>query len=171
MSGPTIPEINSLSRDHFVRLVGPAFEHSPWIAESIWEKRPFDDFKHLHDVLCDIVKTSGLDRQLALIRAHPDLVGRLALAGQLTKASTSEQASAGLDQLTPHEVELFRRNNTAYKEKFGFPFIICARLNKKEAILAGFAQRLKNSRDREVETALAEIFKIAELRVKDLVSY
>jgi OHCU decarboxylase len=120
--------------------------------------------------MCAVVRQSGEDRQLALIRAHPDLVGRAALAGTLTKESTGEQASAGLNRLTPEEVALFQRQNAAYQEKFGFPFVICARLNKKEAILAGFERRLKNSRAEEMKTALEEIFKIAELRLKDLIA-
>jgi 2-oxo-4-hydroxy-4-carboxy-5-ureidoimidazoline decarboxylase len=95
-------------------------------------------------------------------------VGKQALAGQLTKESTGEHASAGLDKLTAQEVELFQTNNAAYKGKFGFPFIICARLNKKEAILNGFKVRLQNSRDEEIKAALTEIFKIAELRLWDL---
>ena len=171
MSKHTISEINSLSCDVFVRIVGPVFEHSPWIAEQTWSKKPFTGLEHLHRELCETVKASGREKQLSLIRAHPDLVGRMALSGQLTKESAGEQASAGLDQLAPDEVSLFARNNAAYKEKFGFPFIICARLNKKEAILTGFEQRLKNSREQEIKTALEEIFKIADLRLRDLIAF
>ncbi len=165
-----VDKLNSLSRDEFVRIVGPVFEHSPWIAETTWPKRPFASVEQLHAALCETVRNASEEKQLALIRAHPDLVGRLALAGQLTKESTGEQASAGLDKLSPQEVELFQQNNAAYKAKFGFPFIICARLNKKAAILNGFKVRLNNSREQEIKTALEEIFKIAELRLKDLVS-
>jgi len=107
-------------------------------------------------------------KQLALIRAHPDLVGRATLAGTLTRESTGEQASAGLNALSPAEIALFQKQNAAYREKFGFPFVICARLNKKEAILAGFEHRLKNSPEQEIPAALGEIFKIAELRLRDL---
>lgn len=164
----TLLQLNQLSQSEFVRVVGPVFEHSPWIAEAAWLERPFADVETLHRDLCKIVRNAGVERQLALIRAHPDLVGRLALAGQLTRESTNEQASAGLNQLTPEEVALFQQNNVAYQNKFGFPFIVCARLNKKEAILNGFAVRLKNSREQEIQTALGEIFKIAELRLRDL---
>ena len=164
----TLAQLNSLSRDEFVRLVGPVFEHSPWIAEATWPQRPFASVAELHRALCRTVAAAGEEKQLALIRAHPDLVGRLALAGQLTRESTGEQASAGLDKLSLAEVELFQTNNAAYQAKFGFPFIICARLNKKEAILDGFKVRLQNSREQEIKTALAEIFKIAELRLRDL---
>lgn len=163
-----LSELNSLSHDGFARVVGPVFEHSPWIAEAAWSQCPFASVETLHAALCETVRGAGEERQLALIRAHPDLVGKLALAGQLTKESTGEQASAGLDRLTAEEVELFQQNNAAYKAKFGFPFIICARLNKKEAILNGFKVRLQNSREQEIQAALGEIFKIAELRLRDL---
>lgn len=164
----SLAQINELSRGEFVRVIGPVFEHSPWIADEAWRNRPFADMAQLHGVLCETVRNTGEEKQLALIRAHPDLVGKLALAGQLTKESTGEQASAGLDRLTPPEVALFQQNNAAYQAKFGFPFIICARLNKKEAILNGFKTRLQNSREQEVQAALSEIFKIAELRLHDL---
>ncbi len=167
----TLAHLNSCSSPEFVRIVGPVFEHSPWIAEATWAKRPFGSTENLHNALCETVRSASEAQQLALIRAHPDLVGKLALAGQLTKESTGEQASAGLDRLTPEEVGLFQANNAAYKEKFGFPFIICARLNKKEAILAGFKRRLHHSREQEIKTALEEIFKIADLRIRDLISH
>ncbi len=165
----SLSQLNSLSREEFVRFVGPVFEHSPWIAEATWPQRPFASVEQLHQELCATVTAATETQQLALIRAHPDLVGKLALAGQLTRESTTEQASAGLTQLTPAEVELFQTNNAAYKAKFGFPFIICARLNKKDAILNGFKVRLHNSREQEIKTALEQIFKIAELRLRDLI--
>ena len=167
----TLAELNGLSSPDFVRIVGPVFEHSPWIAEATAGQRPFASFSELHRALCEAVNNSGQEKQLVLIRAHPDLVGKLALAGQLTRESTNEQASVGLTQLTPGEVALFQKQNAAYKKKFGFPFVICARLNKKEAIIAGFEQRLKNSSAQEIKTALEEIFKIAELRLKDLITH
>jgi 2-oxo-4-hydroxy-4-carboxy-5-ureidoimidazoline decarboxylase len=165
----SLNELNRSACDAFVRIVGPVFEHSPWIAGITFDQKPFADFATLHRALCDTVKNSGEEKQLALIRAHPDLVGRLALSGKLTRESTGEQASAGLDRLSPEEVVLFQKNNADYKNKFGFPFIICARLNKKEAILRGFEARLKNSREQEISTALEEIFKIADLRLRDLI--
>lgn len=164
----TLSELNAVSAEEFVRVVGPVFEHSPWIAAATAAQRPFRDVAHLHAALCATVRAAGEARQLDLICAHPDLVGKLALAGQLTKESTGEQASAGLDRLSAAEVDLFRRNNAAYQAKFGFPFVICARLNKKDAILNGFAARLRNEPPEEIQTALAEIFKIAELRLRDL---
>jgi 2-oxo-4-hydroxy-4-carboxy-5-ureidoimidazoline decarboxylase len=166
----TIPEINSLSCGEFVRVFGGVFEHSPWIAEMTWVKRPFAGVEQLHGALCDTVKISGPEKQLGLLQEHPDLVGRLAQQNQLTKESALEQASAGLDRLTTDEVAQFQRNNAAYQERFGFPFIICARLNKKEAILAAFPRRLGHSREQEIQTALEEVYKIAELRLRDLIA-
>jgi OHCU decarboxylase len=152
-----------------MRVVGPVFEHSPWIAEETWPKRPFGDLERLHEALSDTVRKAGEERQLALIRAHPDLVGRAALAGTLTAASTSEQANAGLDKLSAEEIAAFQKHNAAYREKFGFPFVICARLNKKEAILKAFPLRLEHSHAEEIKTALEEIGKIAYLRLRDIV--
>jgi len=164
----SIAEINSLSLDDFVRVIGPVFEHSPWIAEASWTKRPFASLEELHGALCGTVREAGEEQQLALIRAHPDLVGRAALAGTLTPTSAGEQASAGLNQLAPDEIAAFQKFNQAYRDKFGFPFVICARLNKKEAILNGFQARLQHSRAEEIETALEEIAKIAKLRLQDI---
>jgi OHCU decarboxylase len=166
----TLTKLNSLSREDFTAVIGPVFEHSPWIAEVTWHRRPFATKDRLHFELCRTIAESGEQKQLALIRAHPDLVGKLALAGQLTKESTGEQASAGLDKLTPEEVKLFQKSNTNYNAKFGFPFVICARLNKKDAILKGFEARLKNTRQQEIKTALEEIGKIAKLRLLDLIT-
>jgi len=165
----TISQINGLDDKEFVRIIGPVFENSPWIAEAAFAKKPFHDLSGLQRALCETVANSGEALQLGLIRAHPDLVGKLALAGQLTPESAGEQAAAGLDRLSPEEVALFQKQNAIYKSKFDFPFVICARLNKKAAILAGFEARLPNSREQEVKTALEEIFKIAELRLRDLV--
>jgi 2-oxo-4-hydroxy-4-carboxy-5-ureidoimidazoline decarboxylase len=162
--------LNALSRADFLRVIGPIFEHSPWIAELTWTKRPFESAGALHRALCDTVLASDEPRKLTLIRAHPDLAGKAARAGTLTPASTREQASSGLDQLSAEEVALFNKYNREYRERFGFPFVICARQNKKEAMLAGFERRLKHSREQEIESALAEIFKIAELRLHDLLT-
>jgi 2-oxo-4-hydroxy-4-carboxy-5-ureidoimidazoline decarboxylase len=162
--------LNELEQEDFVRVVGPVFEHSPWIAELTWAKRPFESAGALHRALCATVLASDESKKLALIRAHPDLAGRAARAGTLTLASTREQSSGGLDQLSAEEAALFDRYNREYRERFGFPFVICARQNKKEAMLAGFERRLRNSPEQEIEAALADIFKIAELRIHDVVA-
>ena len=163
-------QANNLPRDQFTRVFGPVFEHSPWIAEATWEERPFESLDALHSALCRTVREASEMKQLELIRAHPDLVGRAALAGALTAPSTAEQASAGLNTLTQEEIATFQRYNQAYRDKFGFPFVICALLNKKEAILTAFPIRLENSRQAEIETALVEIYKIAYLRLKDIIA-
>ena len=165
----SLTDLNALTLDEFVRVVGPVFEHSPWIAKMTWVAKPFASVKQLHAALTETVTFAGEAKQLALIRAHPDLVGQLALAGTLTRESTREQASAGLDKLSPAEILLFQKNNAAYQGKFNFTFVICARQNKKAAILAGFEKRLKNTRGLEIKTALEEVFKIAELRLRDLI--
>lgn len=169
MPMPALADLNAAGRDAFVAALGHVFEHSPWVAAAAWERRPFADVAALHAAMVAAVAGAGPERQLALIRAHPDLAGRLALAGQLTAESSREQAAAGLDALSPDELRRFAAYNEAYKERFGFPFVICARENKKAAILAAFPVRLAHAPDDEVATALAEIAKIARLRLDDLV--
>jgi OHCU decarboxylase len=163
-----INNANRATKEEFVRLLGGVFEDSPWVAERALAARPFENVDELHSKLCEVVRQAGREEQLGLIRAHPDLVGRAALEGTLSTASKSEQASAGLDRLTPDEVQRFQNYNAEYQARFGFPFVICARLNKKEAILKGFETRLKNSREQELRTALEEIYKIAYLRLQDI---
>ena len=165
----TLAKLNAMDRDEFTRVLGPVFESSPWVAADAWTHRPFENFDRLHRTLCDIVWLSAKTRQVELIRAHPDLAGSVALAGGLTAASLEEQASAGLGRLSAQEIGQFQELNREYRQRFGFPFVICARLNRKDTIIASCTQRLKNSRDEEVRTALEEIAKIARLRLEDLV--
>ena len=160
-----VEELNTLDRHDFIRALAPVFEHSPWIAARTVGKRPFADRNELYSGLRETVMKANEDEKISLIRAHPDLVGQ----GALTTESQSEQDQAGLIELTPEERERFRIYNESYRNRFGFPFVICARLNKKQAILDAFPVRLQNSREQEIEAALCEIFKIAELRLKDLV--
>ncbi len=164
---PSLADLNQADRPAFTAALGHLFEHSPWVAEETWAKRPFASAEALHAALCATMRAAPADRQLALIRAHPDLAGRLAQQKKLTAESTREQASAGLDQLTDAELAEFTRNNDTYKAKFGFPFIICARLNAKAAILAAMSARLPNSPAAEHTSALTEIEKIASLRLQD----
>jgi len=164
---PTLEAINLLDRAAFVSALGHLFEHSPWVAEEAWAERPFASAAALHAALCATMWAAPRDRQLALLRAHPDLAGRLARQNQLTKESTGEQASAGLDRLTDAELADFTRHNAAYRAKFGFPFIICARLNAKAAILAAMQDRLAHSPAAEFAAALREIEQIAWLRLQD----
>jgi 2-oxo-4-hydroxy-4-carboxy-5-ureidoimidazoline decarboxylase len=161
-------QLNSLDRPAFTAALGHLFEHSPWVAEETWAQRPFASAEALHAGLCATMRGATRDRQLALIRAHPDLAGRLAQQKKLTAESTREQASAGLDQLTDAELAEFTRQNDRYQTKFGFPFIICARLNAKSAILEAMAARVANPDDIEFNQALGEIEKIAWLRLQDV---
>lgn len=162
---PNLAELNALAHEEFTRVVGPIFEHSPWVAERTSVQRPFAGPEEMHAALCQTVQQASDEERMSLIRAHPDLVGRAVL----TSESQTEQASAGLGDLSAAEVRRFDDYNRAYQERFGFPFIICARLNKKDAILRAFPERLGNSREKEIETALEEIYKIAELRLRDLI--
>ena len=154
-----------MERVEFVRVVGPIFEHSPWVAARTESQRPFPSRDALHRALVATVEEASDEEKICLIRAHPDLIGD----DELTVASKGEQASAGLQDATPDEAKQFREYNRQYRERFGFPFVICARLNKKEAIARAFPVRLRNSREHEMKIALQEIYKIAELRLKDLV--
>lgn len=163
----SLTELNSTGRAAFVTALGHLFEHSPWVAEETWVRRPFRDAAHLHAELCISMRAAIRAKQLALINAHPDLAGRLAQQKKLTAESTREQSSAGLDQLTDAELAEFTRLNDAYKAKFAFPFIICARLNAKTAILTAMQTRVGNDPDTEFATALGEIEKIAWLRLQD----
>lgn len=166
----SLAEVNALERDAFVAVVGPVFEHSPWIAERTWAMRPFPSIEALHAALWRTVTNATPDEKLQLIRAHPDLVGRVARAGNLTPESNREQAAAGLGGLSSEEITLFHSYNEAYRDRFGFPFVICARENRKEAILKAFPERLRNSREEEIATALHEISRIAWLRLTDAIS-
>ena len=164
-------DVDTLDRDRFVELFGGLFEGSPWIAAEARPSRPWGSREALHRALVAAVEKAGAERQIALILAHPDLVGRAALVGALTRDSTSEQRAAGLDPdaLTPAEIARFQEANAAYRNRFGFPFVICARENRKESILAGLAARLDNDRETEIATALREIHRIAWHRLADLV--
>lgn len=165
----TLAKLNQSDRDGFVAVCGPLFEHSPWIAERTFDRRPFASVDALHAELVKTMNAATSEEKIALIRAHPDLVGRAALAGTLTRESTGEQKAAGLGDLSADDIARFTDYNARYRDKFGFPFVICARENKKDAILAAFPVRLANDRDQEIATALAEIAKIARLRLIDAV--
>jgi 2-oxo-4-hydroxy-4-carboxy-5-ureidoimidazoline decarboxylase len=164
---PSLADLNKTDRVAFVAALGHLFENSPWVADETWQKNPFVSAEELHAALCATMRAAPPEKQLALIRAHPDLAGRLAQQRKLTAESTREQASAGLDQLSSAELAEFTQLNDTYKAKFGFPFIICARLNAKAAILAAMKIRLLNSPAAEHPAALAEIDKIAWLRLQD----
>ncbi len=144
------------------------FEHSPWVAQDAWERRPFQTVGELGDALEAAMRAAPCERRLALIRAHPELAGREADAGTLTAESSREQASAGLDRLTAAELKALKHLNHAYRERFGFPLIVCVREHTKESIIAWGTERLEHSSEQEIEVALGEIAKIARLRLAEM---
>ena len=162
---------SQMTRERFVTRFGGIFEHSPWIAEGAWslELGPAHDCATgLHNALTRIFRSAPRDQRLAVLRAHPDLAGKLAAAKRLTPESTAEQASAALDALTDDERTRFQRLNTDYVAKHGFPFIIAVRDNTKASILQAFETRIGNDSDTEFATACAQVERIAELRLKDI---
>ncbi|HEV2292743.1 MAG TPA: 2-oxo-4-hydroxy-4-carboxy-5-ureidoimidazoline decarboxylase [Tepidisphaeraceae bacterium] len=165
----SLRQLNGMDEEGFVAAIGHVFEHSPWIARQTFAKRPFASLAALHEALVKTVRQSSDNETLDLIRAHPDLVGKMARAGGLTRESTAEQDAAGLTALSAAEVQQFDRYNAQYRERFGFPFVICARENKKDAILAAFPVRLNQSREAEIDTTLTEIARIARMRLLDAI--
>jgi len=162
---------SQMTKQRFVERFGGIFEHSPWIAEGAWalELGPAHDCATgLHNALARIFRSASPDQRLAVLRAHPDLAGKLAAAKRLTPESTAEQASAALDALTDEERATFQRLNSDYVAKHGFPFIIAVRDNNKASILQAFATRIGNDTTTEFATACAQVERIAELRLKDL---
>ena len=159
-----------MSRADFVARYGGIYEHSSWVAEEAASLVDSEtDPESLALLMAECVDNASAEKRLALIRAHPDLAGKASIGGELTKASTAEQASAGLDQCSPEEYERFQRLNAEYREKFGFPFVMAVRGSTREEILVDFQRRLDNDYDEEFETALAEIHKIARLRLAAMV--
>ncbi len=156
-------------RDAFITRFGGIYEHSPWVAEAIFDKgNAPDDINQLAQAMAVVVDGAAHERQLALLRAHPDLAGRLAVRGELTQASTDEQKSAGLDQCSHEELEKFQTLNKAYTGKFGFPFILAVSGTTRTQILENFETRLGNSSEQEFAAALAEVHKIARIRLEKL---
>jgi 2-oxo-4-hydroxy-4-carboxy-5-ureidoimidazoline decarboxylase len=167
---PSLADLNGMDRAAFVQAVGGAFEHSPWVAERAYTTRPFADLEALHRAMSAVLETAEASERLTLIRAHPELAGKAAIAGALTPESRLEQGRAGLDQLTKAELAQFRRLNAAYGARFGFPFIICARVNDKTSILAAMERRLANTFDEETAEAMAQIALIGRYRLADAVA-
>lgn len=164
----TLAQLNHAACEAFTGKLAHIFESSSWVARATWPRRPFRDSRHLHQAMGEAVRGASPELQMALVQAHPDLAGRLARERRLTVASAREQASAGLDQLSEAELGRFQELNASYRARFGFPFIVCARLSDKAAILRGMETRLGHTPAEEFATALAEIDQIAWLRIQDL---
>ncbi|MDX5377944.1 MAG: 2-oxo-4-hydroxy-4-carboxy-5-ureidoimidazoline decarboxylase [Halomonas sp.] len=164
------PRPSTLDRNDFVTSFGDIYEHSPWVAELTWERgltNQHDTPSGLADAMGTTLRSATPERQLEVIRAHPDLAGKAAIAGELTDDSTREQAGAGLDQCTPEEMARFERLNAAYKDKFGFPFVMAVKGSDRHAILSAFVTRLENSPEEERRTAIEQINRIARFRLDD----
>lgn len=162
--------LNSVSPADFIDALGGIYEHSPWVAHAIVAQRPFADPDALARAMARAVEDAGEDAQMALIRAHPQLAGKAAIAGELTESSTREQRGAGLDQCTPEEFARLTQLNDAYQEKFGFPFILAVKGHTRDSILANLAARLPNGVAEERTEALRQIDRIARFRLEALLA-
>lgn len=165
--------IGDLNREEFVTLFGSVYEHSPWVAEKCFAEgrhkaaqKPTD----LAGPFAHNVEAAGQEPQLVLLRAHPDLAGRLARAGQLTMESTAEQTAAGLDACSEEELEEFTRLNANYRAKFGFPFILAVRDRHRTEILENFRTRISNDIAEEFREALNQVHQIARIRLQSMPS-
>jgi 2-oxo-4-hydroxy-4-carboxy-5-ureidoimidazoline decarboxylase len=162
-------DVNGMSQDAFVAAFGDVAEHSPWVAEAAAEDRPFAGLEALIEAFQRVIGEAPRDQRLALIRTHPDLAGKAALAGELAEDSRHEQSGAGLDRLTSEEFARFTRLNDGYKARFGFPFIFAVRGATKHQILDAFEVRLENDPDEEFQTALEQVLRIVRFRLEDRV--
>lgn len=158
--------LNTLGDDAFTAVLGGIFEHSSWVASAAYAGRPFRSVAALHATMVSVVANCGTERQLALLRAHPDL----ARPGPMTASSMAEQRGMGLERLATDEAATFDQLNFAYRSRFGFPFIIAVRGQRDPAaIIAAMSARLEQSPDQELTAALAEVGRIAQFRLNDLI--
>ena len=162
----TIFELNALEPAGFTDALGAIFEHSPWVAAAVAHQRPFSSLTTLHAAMCSAMRAAPRDQQLELIRAHPELASRISM----TADSVAEQRGAGLDSLTPNEHAALLELNRAYSARFGFPFILAVKGKDKSDVCAALEGRVSNELETELETALAEIEKIARFRLEALIS-
>jgi len=166
----TLAELNAMDTADFSSRLGSIYEHSPWVARRAWAMRPFPSVDALHATMEKAVAEASPAERSALILAHPELAGRLAVAGKLTDASRSEQASAGLDRCTPEEFARLQELNAAYRQKFGFPFIVAVRGLSRADIIERMSARLANTEAQELAACLHEIGRIARLRLQDMIA-
>lgn len=159
--------LNQLDAADFTEALAAIFEHSPWVAERTWARRPFASIDALHTAMCETLARADIDDKLRLIRAHPKLAGKAAIRGELTAASTQEQSGAGLGHCSPEEFARISELNDAYDQRFGFPFILAVRGHTRSSIIANMALRTHNERDAEIAEALRQIERIAAFRLAD----
>lgn len=164
----SLGQLNTMPREKFRSALAGIFEHSPWVPDRVWSRRPFVDIAELHRAMCAVVAKADHEEQLALIRGHPQLAGKAAIRGELTSASAMEQSAAGLDQCTADEYAGITRLNQAYMEKFGFPFILAVRGHTRSSIMSALQKRVENTLDAEFIEALQQIKKIAGFRLEVL---
>lgn len=164
----TLDHLNALSDSAFVATLAGIFEHSPWVAEAVAPLRPFGSVEALHRAMCAAVAKALPARQLALIRAHPQLASKAAIAGELTAASSQEQAGAGLLHCSAEEYARLNELNAAYQQRFGFPYILAVRGHNPASIIANLAMRLRHESSIEHAEALRQIERIADFRLRDL---
>ena len=144
MNRVSLESLNATDKAGFTAALGDIYEHAPWVAQAVYGERPFGTLAALHDAMMSAVRAAPTDQRLALIKGHPDLAGKAARAGVMTNESTAEQASVGLDRLSDAEFAQFHRLNSAYREKFGIPFIVCVRRHSRDSILRQFERRVQN---------------------------
>jgi 2-oxo-4-hydroxy-4-carboxy-5-ureidoimidazoline decarboxylase len=165
-----IAGLSNLDHERFVARLGHLFEHSPWVAERVWAERPFATPEQLHARMVAVVARASREEQLALIRAHPELLGRLPQATPLSEESIREQGAAGLQEANEAELAKLSSLNAAYREKFGFPFILAVRGVGRAQVLASLTARVVNAPEREFAQCLTEIGRIARFRLEDLLA-
>jgi 2-oxo-4-hydroxy-4-carboxy-5-ureidoimidazoline decarboxylase len=163
--------LNALNEQAFVELLGEVFEHSPWVASRAYAARPFTDLSELHSAMVHEMQRASQAEKLALLCAHPELAGKAAQLGELTSASTLEQSHAGLNALSPQEMQRITDLNAAYRARHGFPFIVCVGQHTKDSIFSVFAQRVANAPADEQDEALSQVAAIALLRLNKLISH
>jgi 2-oxo-4-hydroxy-4-carboxy-5-ureidoimidazoline decarboxylase len=162
--------LNQAAKPEFVHALGEVYENSPWVAERAFARKPFASVAALFDAMAAAVAAASNEEKLELVRSHPDLAGRAALADDLTPSSRAEQGALGLNRLSRDELARFEKLNEAYAEKFGFPFVICVRRQTRDALLSEFERRLRNSPESELAAALKEVDLIARLRINQFVT-
>lgn len=163
----SLDQLNSADSTAFAAVIGPVFEHAPWVAEAALKARPFATVAALHEAMMAALRQAHAEQQMAFVRGHPELAGKVARAGTMTAESKSEQGSLGLDKLSGAEVATFELLNADYGKKFGFPFIICVRRHTRDSILRQFERRLAHTPQQEFAAALTEIGHITRLRLVD----